>query len=201
MTALNFFYQGGDYSSYVSDLQSYTAPNIVITSLDLEPAENAYAVSWVQTTQTGGFDYRLDPVVAAGTGQQAQIQAQATLDGKESRIVTAVSFDASGNAILISYGWTGDTTTTYETQTIMVPQENQISSAVTSAAMTLANAGYVISAFGGNDTDGYILIGERVQGDNLPRPMVQNSTTTQPPYPTPVVYLHELGDVTLLFEQ
>jgi hypothetical protein len=122
------------------------SPNVVITSLDLEPVENAYAVSWVQTTQPGGFDYRRDPVVPAGTGQQAQIQAQATLDGKESRIVTAVSFDASGNAILISYGWTGDTTTAYETQTIMVAQQNQISSAVSSAATTPANAGYFISA-------------------------------------------------------
>jgi hypothetical protein len=201
MTALNFFYQGGNYSSYASDLQSYTAPNIVITSLDLEPAEDAYAVSWVQTTQTGGFDYRLDPVIPAGTNQQAQIQAQATLDGKESRIVTAISFDASGNAILISYGWTGDTTTVYETQTIVVPQQNQISSAVTSAATTLAKAGYFISAFGGNDTNGYILIGARVQGDNLPRPMVQISTTTQPPYPTPVIFLRELGVTTLLYEQ
>jgi hypothetical protein len=201
MTALNFFYQGGNYSSYISNLQSYTAPNIVITSLDLEPAEDAYAVSWVQTTQAGGFDYRLDPVVPAGTGQQAQIQAQATLDGKESRIVTAVSFDASGNAILISYGWTGDTTTVYETQTIVVPQQNQISSAVSSAATTLANAGYFISAFGGNDTDGYILIGGRVQGDNLPRPIIQISTATQPPYPTPVVYLDEGGPPTLLTEQ
>jgi hypothetical protein len=195
-------YQGGNYSNYISDLQSYTAPNVVITSLDLEPVENAYAVSWVQTTQPGGFDYRLDPVVPAGTGQQAQIQAQATLDGKESRIVMAVSFDASGNAILISYGWTGDTTTMYGTQTIVVPQQNQISSAVSSAATTLADAGYVISAFGGNDADGYILIGERVQGDNLPRPMVVLSTATQPPFPTPVVYLHELGGViTFLYEQ
>jgi hypothetical protein len=202
MTALNMYYQGGKYSTYISDLQSYTAANVVITSLDLEPAENAYAVSWVQTTQAEGFDYRLDPVVPPGTGQQAQIQAQATLDGKESRIVTAVSFDASGNAILISYGWTGDTTTTYETQTILVPEQNQISSAVVSAATTLANPGYFISAFGGNDTNGYILIGARVQGDNLPRSIVQFSTATQPPYPTPVVYLHELGGViTFLYEQ
>jgi hypothetical protein len=201
ITALNFFYQGGNYSSYASDLRSYTAPNIVITSLDLEPAEDAYAVSWAQTTQTGGFDYRPDTVIPAGTSQQAQIQAQATLDGKESRIVTATSFDASGNAILISYGWTGDATTVYETQTIVVPQQNQISSAVTSAATTLANAGYFITAFGGNDTNGYILIGARVQGDNLPRPMVQISTTTQPPYPTPVIFLRELGVTTLLYEQ
>lgn len=202
MTALNMYYQGGQYSSFTSDLPSYAAANVVINSLDLEPAENAYVVSWGQTTQAGGFDYRLDPAVPTGTGQQAQIQAQATLDGTESRIVTAVSFDASGKAILISYGWTGDTTTVYETQTIAVPPENNISSAVASAATTLADAGYFISAFGGNDTNGYVLIGARVQGDTLPRSIVDPSTTTQPPYPTPVVNLHELGGVTtLLFEQ
>jgi hypothetical protein len=123
------------------------------------------------------------------------------LDGKESRVVTAVSFDALGNAILISYGWTGDTTTVYETQTIVVPAGNTISSAVISAATTLADTGYFISAFGGNDTDGYVLIGARVQGDTLPRSIVQNSTTTQPPYPTPVLYLNEFGASTLLYEQ
>jgi hypothetical protein len=201
MTALNMHYQGGNYANYIADLSSYAAANVVITSLDLEPVESAYALSFVQTTQAGGFDSRLDPVVPAGTGQQAQIQAQATLDGQESRIVTAASFDASGHAILISYGWTGDTTTVYETQTIVVPQQNQISSAVSSAATTLASAGYFISAFGGNDTGGYMLIGERVKGDTLPRAMVQLSITTQPPFPSPVVYLQEFGVATLLYEQ
>jgi hypothetical protein len=124
------------------------------------------------------------------------------LDGTESRIVTAVSFDASGNAILISYGWTGDTTTVYETKTIAIQPGNNVSSAVVSAATTLADTGYFISAFGGNDTDGYALIGARVQGDTLPRSIVQTSITMEPPYPTPVIYLHELGGViTLLYEQ
>jgi hypothetical protein len=46
-TALNAHYQGGNYSSFISDLPSYASANIVFTSMDLEPAENAYAVSWV----------------------------------------------------------------------------------------------------------------------------------------------------------
>ncbi|MBB5063030.1 immunoglobulin domain-containing protein [Granulicella mallensis] len=200
-SALNMYYKGGIYSNFTSDLQSYAAANIVFTSMDFEPAENAYAVSWVQTTQPSGFDYRLDPVVPAGTEQQTQIQAQATLDGTESRIVTAVSLDASGNATLISYGWTGDTTTVYETQTIAVPPSTSISPAVVSAATTLANAGYFISAFGGNDTDGYILIGARVKGDTLTRSITQASTATQPPYQTPVVYLKELGVDTIITEK
>ncbi len=201
MTGLNAYYRGGDYSSLVSDLSSYAAPNVVFTSLDLEPTENAYAVSWVQTAQAGGFDFRLDPVIAPGTNQQAQIQAQTVLDGTESRVVTAVSFDASGNAVLISYGWTGDTTTVYETQTSLFPPGGDVSANVLSAATTLANEGYIISAFGGNDADGFILIGTRVQGDSLPRSIGEIKTTDKPPYFTPVVNLRENGVVTVVNEQ
>ena len=197
---LNMYYRGGEYSSVISDLQSYAAPNVVFTSLDLEPAENAYAVSWVQTTQAGGFDYRVDPVIPAGTNQQAQIQAQAALDGTASRVVTAVSFDKSGNALLISYGWTGDTTTMYETQTTVVPPGGAVGTHVLSAATTMASHGYIISAFGGNDTDGYILVGMRVQGDNLPRP-IEGSYTYQQPYFTTVAYLQESGALTVVNEQ
>jgi hypothetical protein len=201
MAGLNAYYRGGDYSSFASDLSSYAAPNVVFTSLDLEPAENAYAVSWVQTAQAGGFDSRLDPVIAPGTSQQAQIQAQASLDGTESRVVTAVSFDASSNAVLISYGWTGDNTTVYETQTTLLSPGGDVGANVLSAATILANDGYIISAFGGNDTDGFILIGTRVQGDSLPRLIGDINTTDKPPYFTPVVNLRENGVVTVVNEQ
>ena len=172
---------------------------MVFTSLDLEPAQSAYAVSWVKTTQTGGFDYRMDPVVPAGTDQPAQIQAQATLDGTESRVITAVSFDASGNAILISYGWTDDTSTEYEDETEVVAPGSGVSANVLAAATTLANNGYIISAFGGNDIDGYILIGMRVKGDSLPRPL--GNYPDQPPYATTVVDLDEIGATTIVNEQ
>lgn len=208
MTGLNMYYWVGEYSSFASDLASYAASNVVFTSLDLEPAANAYAVSGVQTAQAGGFDYRIDPAIPPGSDQQDAIQAQAALDGTESRVVTAVSFDASSNAILISYGWTGDTTTVYETQTIVVPPGNDVGTAVASAGTTLAGEGYIISAFGGNDTDGYILIGMLVQGDSLPRPIEDfDESNTWPsalPYFTPVAYLREYGTpgvITVLVEQ
>jgi hypothetical protein len=73
-SALNMYYKGGIYSNFTSDLQSYAAANIVFTSMDFEPAENAYAVSWVQTTQPGGFDYRLDPVVPAGQSSKLRFR-------------------------------------------------------------------------------------------------------------------------------
>lgn len=164
LTGITMGYKGGNFSQLDADLLSIVASNVVITSLDLEPASYAYGISWVQTAQSGGFDYRAQIVTPD------QIQSVAAEDGWNSRIITAVSFDAQGLAHLISYGWQADTATVYETQTAIVPPEN-----VAATAIQLANAGYIITAFGGNDSDGYVLIGARVAGDTLPRPV--NVTT------------------------
>ena len=197
MTGLSIFYKYNYYSSLASDLQAIMTPNNVITSLDLEPANGEYAISWVQTAQTGGFDYKLEVV------PPSQVQATASADGAESRIITAVSFDANGQANLISYGWTGDTATIYETQTTLVPPTE-----VAGAAAALAGQGYFISAFGGNDTLGYVLVGMRVQGDTLPRPIIVNTSEKTsppidpiPPYFTPVVNLFESTGPTVVTEQ
>lgn len=163
MTGLDMYYQfdNTDDTPYTSYLESVAAKNSVITSIDLEPACNAIGVSWVKTAQTGVFDYKLEAVPST------QIQDTVAADGAESRIVTAVTFDdASENAILVSYGWSGDTTTVYEAKTVVATPSN-----VENQATILAGEGYFISAFGGNDTDGYMLIGMRVQGDSLPRPI------------------------------
>ena len=165
---LSMYYEGHDYSSFSSDIQSIVAPNIVIDSLDFEPSNDCYGISYVKTAQTGGFDYRLEVV------PPDQLQAAVANDGAESRVVTAVSFDASHQANVISYGWTGDTTTVYEAQTVIASSASEIAGQAT----TLATNGYFISAFGGNDTDGYMLVGMRVQGDTMPRPIY---VTTQNP--------------------
>ena len=47
----------------------------------------------------------------------------------------------------------------------------EIGAAAWSEAQTLANQGYFIGAVGGNDTDGYLIVGMRVQGDTMPRPV------------------------------
>jgi len=161
MTGLTVYYEGGEYPSFVSDLQSMAAANIVLNSLDLQPANNSYARSWLQTAQGGGFDYRLEVV------PPAQIQATAAADAAESRVITALSFDASGNANLISYGWTGDTATVYDAQAFFSTGDN-----AGATATTLAGQGYILTAFGGNDADGYVLIGTRVKGDSMPRPII-----------------------------
>lgn len=193
MTGLSMYYQEDftQYQSYSSYLQSVASPNAVITSMDLEPVCDMLGVSWVQTAQAGGFDYRLEAV------PPAQIQATVAADGAESRIVTAVTFDdSSGNAILISYGWQGDTTTAYEAKTVVAMPND-----VLNQATLLAGEGYFISAFGGNDTDGYMLIGMRVRGDSLPRAISGGSTPADSAYWTMVVWLSEPSSGAELQEQ
>jgi len=187
MSGLNMYYYSYGFNPSTdtlnSVLQPIIAPNIVIDSIDLEPLDEAFAASYVQTTQTGGFDYEMEVVTPS------EIPTTAAKDGSLSRVITAATFDQTGNANLISYGWTGDTTTVYETQTAVVAGAD-----VCSTAMTFANEGYILSAFGGNDTDGYILVGMRVQGDTLPRTVESSAQyaaqdSLVPPYFTMVLYL------------
>jgi hypothetical protein len=177
-------------SSY---LQSVAAPNVVIDSMDIQ--SSCVGVAWVQTAQAGGFDQRLE-IIPSGVDQLTQIQAQAALDGTQSRVVTAVSFDTSGNAYLLSYGWTGDTTSAYEAQAHLIP-----ASEVASTATTLGGEGYFISAFGGNSTSGYMLIGTRVQGDTLPRPINQATSSPNSPNPTLVLWLEDPSQFATVWEQ
>lgn len=178
MTGLNMYYQydNPDDTPYPAYLESVATPNVVINSIDLEPL-CGFVASWVQTTGTGGFDFKMESV------PPSQLQATVAADGAASRIVTATTFDDStGNAVLISYGWQGDTTTTYEAQTVIATPAN-----VASAATTLAGEGYFISAFGGNDTDGYMLIGMRVQGDTLARPIAVGAPASPETVPYSIV--------------
>jgi hypothetical protein len=186
---LSMYYESNTYPSFASEVQSVIEPNVVIDSIDLEPGNNDYAIAYVETAQTGGFDYRLEVV------PPSQLQATVANDGAQSRVVTAVSFDANNQANVVSYGWTGDTSTVYEAQTFIADTASDIASEAT----TLADNGYFISAFGGNDTDGYMLIGMRVQGDTMARPIYvttanpsgSNSANTlpqqSPPYATEVI--------------
>ncbi|MHB1838175.1 MAG: immunoglobulin domain-containing family protein [Acidobacteriaceae bacterium] len=167
----------GVYASLASDLagqgaeSSMAASNSVVTSLDLQPASNAYGAAWMQTTQNiSNFDLRREVVASSA------VLATVAQDAAESRVVTAVSFDDSTGLVdLLSYGWQGDTTTLYDTQVV-----NAASMNVATAAATLAAQGYILTAFGGNLTDGFLLIGTKVQGDTLPRLVITNSNFQNP---------------------
>lgn len=175
-TGIDAYCDGGFYSSFASDLAAagsvsgMSSSNSVITSFDLRPGNDAYAATWLSTTQTAGFTLKRE-VVDSGA-----VSATVAADAAKSRVVTAVSFDSSTDQVdLLSYGWQGDTTTVYDTDVLMVgPSIPDIES----AAATLAQQGYIITAFGGNFSDGFVLVGTKVHGDTLPRPVLifdQNS--------------------------
>lgn len=200
LTGLTMHYSSGPYRSLSSDLQSIASSNGVIISLDLEPANHLYAVAWAQT-QAGGFDYRMETV------SPSEFATTVAADGASSRVVTAVGLDAStGMADVISYAWQGDTTTVFDTTAQIVqlsPPQN-----IPNAAIAMAAQGYIISAFGGNDANGYALVAMRVHGDTTPRPIVWsvNGVTGQAnsPYAVPVttlVYLDDPGYQILVEEQ
>ncbi len=151
--------------------QSLLSPNIVVTSLSLAPVDNLFALSYVQTSQAGGFDpaqHTIDP---------SQLQAAATQEGQASRVITALSLE-SGQLVYFSYGWQTDTTTIYETQVQTATFNN-----VGTVASSLAAKGYIITAIGDDPTDPaseIVLVGTRVQGDTLPRPILLIPFGTSP---------------------
>jgi hypothetical protein len=67
----------------------------------------------------------------------------------------------------LSYGWSNDSSTTYDVQIATATFET-----VSSVAQQLASNGYIISAMGGTSADGILLVGTRIAGDSMPRPIV-----------------------------
>ena len=88
------------------------------------------------------------------------------LAGRRSiEVITALSFNA-GQLDVFSCGWKGDTTTLYDTNV-----QTATLGTVGTAATNLAAAGFIITAFGGNGTDGLVLVGTKMHGDSVARPL------------------------------
>lgn len=118
VTGLVTHFYAGDYVDFNVDMQqALTDANTVLTCLDFEPGSDAYAAGWTVSSQATGFDMRQKAV------PPSQVQATASQDGLESRVITAVSFDAQGQANLFSYGWQSDPSTVYEVQTAIIEPE------------------------------------------------------------------------------
>jgi hypothetical protein len=137
------------------------AGNIVVTSLDIETGEDVFGDSMVKGP-AGGFDMQYQ------TASLQNLPSEIADDGANSRVVTAISFnDAAGDVVFLSYGWTSEAHTVYDTEVQTAPYDG-----IGAAAKFLASQGYILTAFGGNGPDGYILVGTKVQGDTLPRPIM-----------------------------
>jgi len=181
MTRLDLIagYGSDSYSNFQYDLADPNWPNAgdeaspaatssVVTSLDLEPASQLFALSWaeVPSSQQGFFD------VATHTVAAAELQASATQEGANSRVITALSVD-TGGITYISYGWSADPLTAYEAQVSTASLGD-----AQSAASALAAAGYIITAIGRADDSGDVmLVGTRVKGDTMARPFIEAQGT------------------------
>jgi hypothetical protein len=142
---------------------SPAAPGAVATSLDLEPAAQLFAVSWVQAPSNPQSSFS----VVQNTVPPAGLQAAASQEGANSRVITAIS-NQSGAITYLSYGWSAATSTLYEAEV-----STTSAAAAPAAAAALAAQGYIITATGLADGAGdVVLVGTRVQGDSMARPFI-----------------------------
>ena len=151
------------YANLSSTISTVSHPNAVISSLDEHSSNNVFALSYIQTNQTTGFD------AAWHTVLPANLQSSVAADGLTGRVVTAISTNASGQVDYISYGWQQDKNI-YDVLSVFAT-----SSDVEDQASLMAAQGYIITATGRSNTNNdFILVGTRVQGDSIPRPFVLN---------------------------
>ena len=160
-------YKGGTLSNFAADLKALPT-NTVLTSLDVEPANNAYGTSLVAANAGGPFT-----PVTSGSVLPADFPAVVAQEGSLGHVITAVAFNA-GMVTYVSYGWQGDPNTVYDT-TVATATLNMIGN----QAASLAQSGYILTAAGGNNANGYLLVGTRVQGDSMPRPFIAVNSATQ----------------------
>lgn len=161
----DFTVKGGQLANLPTDLEPLLAPNTVITSVDIPGAEGVYALAWVTTAWPGNYTCVRNAVAPSA------LPALAAQEGAAGRVITAMSFNA-GQVYVFSYGWDGDPSTVYETQ-VATPAAGEVEA----QAAALSAGGYIITALGGNDGAGYLLVGTRVQGDSLPRPFKVATST------------------------
>lgn len=169
VSGLSVAYQSDPMSKLASDLAVYSAPNAVINSLDEEPGNDIFALESTSTLQTTGFAMTHSSVPLSG------LQNLAAQLGMQSKVITALSFDAAGQTDVLSYTWQGDPSTPYD---VLVAPVNF--DAIAATAQQMSGEGYIITAFGGNETSGFVLVGTKVQGDSLPRPIVVSSNLSTP---------------------
>lgn len=169
MTGLSLVYQTDYYSNFNANLSAVPAGNCVVNSLDLEQSYDAYGLSWQCSDAVSGFD------MASHTILPSSFQTAATQEGAQGRVITALSFDA-GNLTYLSYGWQSDASTIYEVDVESATLDN-----FQTVASSLASNGYILTAIGGEVTDGLLLVGTRVKGKTNPRPMRFQSYLNPPP--------------------
>jgi hypothetical protein len=160
VSGLNVGYTTGSFSNLDSDVANINTGHAVITCLDLHPEDSIYALSSMEAVESTGF------TLTQGTVAPSALQVVATQEGALSHVITAVSFNA-GNVTYFSYAWQSDPLTVYEAQVATATFAT-----LGATATSLGQAGYIITALGGNGTDGFVLVGTRVKGNTAARPVL-----------------------------
>lgn len=111
---LDYFQDDLNGTRPADGIGNLSTPNIVITSLSLLEADDLFGLSWIQSAESSGFD------MAQHTVALSDLQAAATQEGEQSRVITAVSYNGS-DVVYLSYGWQGDTSSIYEARYPLLP--------------------------------------------------------------------------------
>lgn len=151
-------YSSGSLDSLDADLAAGAG---VATSLDLEEANNTYALSRADMTGVSGFDlahHRAVPI--------ASLADEIQREGATGRVVTAIGHRA-GAVEFLAYGWTGAPSVTYETTV-----RGALPGNAGPVAAAIASDGYIITALGRDAVGGLIFVGTRVAGDTAARPLL-----------------------------
>ena len=173
-------------------LDTARATDTVITSMDIRTTPAVFGMSKAFTPQAGGY-HLTDHVVSA-----ADLATAAAAEGRQKRVITAVAFD-SGAVRFLSYAWNHDTTEQgYDTQVVHAAQPD-----VPAAAQQLGANGYIVTAVGGNETTGFILVGTRVHGGTRPQPVFVDPAfdNIHSGYAIIASLVDELNNVTFVYQQ
>lgn len=171
------------FNPYPSQGQDY---NSVITSLMIDEPSNVYGTSGLQTSQMREYD------LAWGSLAPSELQAAASNIGAQGRVITAVAFKAD-KVLYLSYGW-ARASTFYAAKVVEAKVVRATFDTAAQEAANLAGSGYIITAIGGNYTDGFLLVGTRVPGGVMTRPLkIATDSIASQSYERPEVGLAREG--------
>jgi len=185
-------YTGSILANLDAALDTTAATDTVITSLDVRASPGVFGVAEAFTPKDGGY-HLADHVLPL-----ANLSAAAAAEGLQKRVITAISFD-SGQVRFLSYAWDHDTAANgYDTQVVQAAQAD-----VPTAAQQLGASGYVVTAVGGNETDGFILVGTRIHGDTTARDVFTDPAfdSIGPGYAIIADLVDDLNNVLFLYQR
>ena len=155
-------YSVADYKAWPASIESAFAAGHVITALDIETSYALYAIGEITPdSKRGGY---VGSLSAAPAAQLQSVVQQITNTGQ---VVTAIAATDASNFSFASFSWAGDTSSKYEaTATVCELDKLQM------CAQQIASAGYIITAIGGNRASGIALVGTRLVGQAIARPLL-----------------------------